>query len=117
MWYDSWPEPEVFSLKHLRLTQPLIQRVSSAPFPGGKRSGCEPTYLPPSSDVRNKEPPLSIIFDFVQMENFTLHNTKIFYTEFCGAGRERVVFSDEAESCIVGSRVSGKTSPTSEVLL
>jgi hypothetical protein len=32
-------------------------------------------------------------------------------------GRERVVFSDEAESLIVGSRTFGITSPTSDVLL
>ena len=31
--------------------------------------------------------------------------------------RERVVFSDEAESCIVDSIVSHVTSPTTEVLL
>ena len=48
----------------------------------------------------------------------TLHlqNKNIFHTEFHSVGRERVVFSDEAESCIVGSRVSGITSPTSEAL-
>jgi len=31
--------------------------------------------------------------------------------------RERVVFSDEAECCIVGSIATGVTSPTREVLL
>ena len=31
--------------------------------------------------------------------------------------RKRVVFSDEAETCIVGTLDSGITSPTSEVLL
>ena len=49
----------------------------------------------------------------------TLHlqNNKIFHTEFHGAERERVVLSDEAESCIVVSLSFGITSPTSEVLL
>jgi len=46
-----------------------------------------------------------------------LHNTEIFHTEFRSAGRERAVFSDEAESCVVGSRASGITSSTNEVLL
>ena len=46
-----------------------------------------------------------------------LHNTDIFYTEFCSVESERVVFSDEAESCIVGSVSFGTTSATSEVVL
>jgi len=45
-----------------------------------------------------------------------LHNTEIFYTKFYSTGRERAVFSDEAGSCIVGSKASGITSATSEVL-
>jgi hypothetical protein len=51
----------------------------------------------------------------------TLHlqNTEIFFIEFCNVGRERdvLVFSDEAESCVVGGIAYGITSPTSEVLL
>jgi len=62
-------------------------------------------------------PPHSVLLDFVKKENFILHNNKIFFTEFYSTEIERVVFSDEAENCIVGSIASGKTSPTSEVLL
>jgi len=62
-------------------------------------------------------PPLYIPFDFVLKETLHLHNTGIFHTEFHSAERERVVFSDEAESCTVGSRASDFTSPTREVLL
>ena len=46
-----------------------------------------------------------------------LHNSEIFRTEFRSLERERVVFSDEAESCIVGSRISGTNSPIDKVLL
>ena len=103
----------------LWLIQPPIP-VSAAPFPGGKRSGCEPTYLPPSSGVRNKWRLTSTLYIFwfcTGGKTLHLHNTKIFYTGFCGVGRQRFVFSDEAERCIVGSRASGITSLTSEVLL
>jgi len=45
------------------------------------------------------------------------HNNNIFYTEFHSAWRDSIVFSDEAESFIVGSRVFGITYRNSEVLL
>jgi hypothetical protein len=42
-------------------------------FSGGKRSGCEPIHSPPTGDVRvsGALPPLSVLFDFLQKENFT----------------------------------------------
>ena len=49
-------------------------------------------------------------------KNLHLHNTEIFYSEFYSAGNERVVFSDEAKSCIVGSVSFGIISATSDVL-
>jgi len=48
-------------------------------------------------------------------KNLVLQNTVLFYTEFYSARRERVVFRDEAGSCIVGHIASCTTSPTREV--
>jgi hypothetical protein len=50
-------------------------------------------------------------------ENVQLQNPEILHTELYGAGWNKVVFSVEAGSCIVGSIDSGITSPTSGVLL
>jgi hypothetical protein len=41
----------------------------------------------------------------------------MFYTEFYIAEGERVAFSDEAESCIVGRVSFGTISATSEIVL
>jgi len=65
------------------------------------------------------EPCLQTPFFFILYRRKTLHlhNTGIFYTEFYSAESERVVFSDETESCIVGSISFGTTSASSEVVL
>jgi hypothetical protein len=89
-------------------------------FSRGNWSGCEPIYWPPSGDVRN-EWSLNLqspyFFIFYRRVTLHLHNNNVFYTEVFSMERERVVFSDEAESCIVGSLSFGITSPTSDVLL
>jgi len=49
---------------------------------------------------------------FYIRKSLHLHSTERFYTELYSAESERVVFSDEAESCIVGSISFGTTSAT-----
>jgi len=62
--------------------------------------------------------PFSVFFFILCRRKIShLHNTGIFYSAFYSGEKEKVVFSDKAESCIVGIIASGITSPTSEVLL
>jgi len=65
------------------------------------------------------EPYLRSLFFLILYRRKTshLHNPEIFFTEFCSVESERVVFSDEAESCIVVSLSYGTTSATSDVVL
>jgi hypothetical protein len=98
----------------IKLTQPHIQWVSGAPFPR-----CEPIHSKPSGDVRNEWSLTSTLYFLILYRRTTLHlhDIKIFYREFNSAESERVVISDEAESCIVGIISLGTTSTTSEVVL
>jgi hypothetical protein len=52
----------------------------------------------------------------VHKEKFTFTKYRV-YTEFYSAGRERVIFPDEAGCYTVGRIASGISSSTSEVLL
>ena len=107
LWYDSWPEQEFCCPKHQDQPQgflSLLFEYQGLLSPGVKQLGFGPC-VNRMMRLGMMEPYLHCpyLLKLYSRKYLRLHNTWIFHTEFYSAGWERVVFSDKADSCVVGS--------------